>query len=123
MKASVENIEEIIDFKGRLGLPSKCGFRRIIKGEKQIVLVTELYQENPGSSITSVSASLAMQISERFQIPLDTMVYIESSPDMKSKLSFYDEVYYEVTFENVDGKLTNPSWKKLTKEEFKNIIG
>lgn len=122
MKASQEHIQQLFDFKGRLGLASKCGLYIKQKGEKSIVIVTELYQENPGSSITSVTASLAMQIAQAFNISLEKLVYIESTPDMKSKLSFYDDEYYLVTFDLLDTTLQNPSWKKLTKEEFTTII-
>ena len=63
-----------------------------------------------------------MQIAQAFDISIENMVYIESSPDMKSKLSFYDEEYYLVNFEYTDNILQNPSWKKLSKDEFKAII-
>ncbi|HOS84057.1 MAG TPA: hypothetical protein PK199_03980 [Bacteroidales bacterium] len=122
MKASQEHIQQLFDFKGRLGLASKCGLYIKQKGEISIVIVTELYQDNPGSSITSVTASLAMQIAQAFDISIENMVYIESSPDMKSKLSFYEEEYYLVNFEYTDNSLQNPSWKKLSKDEFKAII-
>lgn len=122
MKASETNIKEFFDFKGLWEQPSKCGLRRIIKPDRTIVIVTELYQENPGSSITSVSASLAMQVSDKFGIDKDKMVYIESSPGMNSKLSFYDEEYYLVTFENIDGQLQNPTWRRLGKDEFATLV-
>jgi hypothetical protein len=122
VKASENNIEEIVHFKGSWDVPSKCGLRRITNGDTEIVIVTELYQDNPGSSITSVSASLAMQIAEKYNIDPARMIYIESSPEMHSKLSFYDEEYYRVMFEYLDGKLSNPSWQKLSKEEFMQLV-
>jgi len=122
MKASESNIEEIIDFKGLWDLPSKCGIRQIKKEDAHIIIVTELYQDNPGSSITSVSASLAMQIAERYNINPFKMIYIESSPNMNSKLSFYDEEYYRVIFDVKEGVFINPQWTKLLKEEFVQLI-
>jgi hypothetical protein len=122
MKAAEDNIKEIFDFSGSWERPSKCGLRRIEKGENTIVIVTELYKNNPGSSITSVAASLAMQIANTYHINIDKMIYIESNPEMNSKLSFYDEEYYLVNFENINGVLSNPDWKLLTKEEFKKFV-
>jgi hypothetical protein len=115
MKASETNIKEIFDFKGSWDMPSKCGLRRIEKSGKTVVIVTELYQDNPGSSITSVAGSLATQICERYAIQPERLIYIESNPGMNSKLSFYDEEYYIVNFENAGGTLQNPQWRKLTK--------
>jgi hypothetical protein len=122
MKAAEDNIEEIFDFLGSWERPSKCGLRRIEKGDKTIVIVTELYKDNPGSSITSVAASLAMQIAEKYHINIAKMIYIESNPEMNSKLSFYDEEYYRVEFENNNGALSNPNWQLLSKDEFIKIV-
>ncbi len=122
MKASESNIVEFMDFKGIWDLPSKCGLRLINKGDQQVVIVTELYQHNPGSSITTVSASLAMQIVEKYHLDTAKLVYVESSPDMHSKLSFYDEEYYLVNFDLIDGILGNPKWKKLKISDFKNLV-
>ncbi len=118
MELSKNNIEQVFEFEGLWGVKSKCGLKIIKKEDSHIVIVSELYGENPGNAITSVSAGLAMQIAKQFEIPTDKMVYIESSPEMNSKLSFYDEEYFRVFFENNNGKFSNPSWEKLTKEEF-----
>ena len=122
MKVADNRIEENIDFKGLWDLPSRCGLQRIEKEGKHIVIVTELYQDNPGSSITSVSASLAMQIAERYHFNVKDMIYIERSPDMHSKLSFYDEIQYHVSFVNDQGILTRPEWRKLSQEEFITLL-
>lgn len=122
MKTSDSYIDEIIDFKGVWDMHSRCGLKIFQKNDKHIVIVTELYQDNPGSSITSVSASLANQIIERYHIIPEQLIYIESNPEMNSKLSFYDEEYYIVSFEINNEKLSNPSWKKMTKEEFSELM-
>ncbi|BDX38377.1 hypothetical protein CYCD_17320 [Tenuifilaceae bacterium CYCD] len=122
MKVSESYFDEIIDFRGQWDMPSKCGIKRVSKGERQIVVITELYQDNPGSSITSVAASLANQICERYSIKHQDLIYIECNPNMSSKLSFYDEEFYHVSFELRDGLFVNPTWKLLTKEESKSYI-
>ncbi len=122
MKVSESYFDEIIDFRGQWDMPSKCGIKRISKGVQQVVIITELYQDNPGSSITSVAASLANQICERYSIKHQDLIYIECNPNMSSKLSFYDEEFYLVSFEIQDGKFINPAWRLLSKAESKEYI-
>lgn len=123
MKTSDSYIDEIIDFKGVWDMHSRCGLKIFQNNDKHIVIVTELYQDNPGSSITSVSASLATQIIERFKIAASDLIYIESNPEMNSKLSFYDEEYYLVNFDIQGNTLSNPKWSKMTKHEFVQLLG
>lgn len=122
MKASLDNIDIIFEFAGLWGLPSKCGLRQLSVNGRNIVLVTELYQDNPGTSITQVTTSLAMQVCEKFRINPANLIYIEHSPPMNSKLSFYDEEFYQVCFELSDGKLINPTWQMLAPEEIKRYL-
>jgi hypothetical protein len=119
MKASSDKIDTIIEFTGSWGIKSKCGLKRFSFDGREGILVSELYQDNPGTSITQVTASLAMQVCEKFDIDPGNLIYIEHCPDMNSKLSFYNEEFYKVDFEIVDGKLVNPSWQMLTMEEKK----
>jgi hypothetical protein len=122
MKASFEKIDSVFDFTGAWGLLSKCGIKHLKYQGKDLVLVSELYKENPGTSITQVSASLAMQVCEKFNIEPGNLIYIEHSPDMSSKLSFYNEEYYKVGFDIVDGKFVNPSWSKLSPDDVKKYF-
>jgi hypothetical protein len=119
MKASSEKIDTIFEFAGSWGIISKCGLKRFSFDGRDGILVSELYQDNPGTSITQVTASLAMQACEKFDIDPKNLIYIEHSPDMNSKLSFYNEEFYKVNFKIIDGKLTDPSWQMLTMEEKK----
>ena len=87
---------------------------------KKIIIVTELYQENTGTSVTYNGASLAEQICQAKGISTDNMIYIECNPDTNSKLSFYDEEFFEVTFgRDADGHLCSPQYRQLTPEIIK----
>jgi hypothetical protein len=119
MKASLDRIDTIFEFTGSWGILSKCGLKHFIFNGKDCILVSELYQDNPGTSITQVTASLAQQICEKLDIDPGNLIYIEHCPDMNSKLSFYNEEFYRVNFELVDGKIVNPSWQMLTMDEKK----
>ena len=118
MKISEEYHNDFFEFKGLWDIHSKCGLKIIQKNDKYIVIVTELYQDNPGTSITQASSILAKQICEKYDFSIKDMVYIEHSPEMNSKLSFYDEEYFEVSFNDS----LQASYRKLSKEEIKLFI-
>jgi hypothetical protein len=122
MKTSFDKIDTIFEFTGSWGIASKCGLKHFSFNGKDCILVSELYKDNPGTSITQVTTSLAMQVCEKLGIDPENLIYIEHCPDMNSKLSFYSEEFYQVTFELADGKFINPSWKMLSMEEKKKYF-
>lgn len=115
MKVSEKYYDEIFEFKGQWDMPSSCGLKII---DNRYVIVTELYQDNPGTSVTYAGLSLAQQICNAKGLNLDDIVYIECNPDTNSKLSFYDEEYFEVDFSADKAHM----YRKLTPEEVKKIL-
>ena len=113
MKVPENYYTEIFDFKGQWDIPSKCGLKIIEKEGKKYVIVTELYQDNPGTSVTYAGKSLAKQICEKKDLSLSEVVYLECTPDTHSVLSFYDEQYFEVKFNDTPAA----SYRQLSKEE------
>ena len=118
MKVPEIYYDEIFDFKGQWDIPAKCGLKIIEKEGKTYVIVTELYQENPGTSVTYAGKSLKQQICEKKDLPLSEIIYIECTPDTNSVLSFYDEQYFEVTFNDAP----QANYRKLSMEELKKIL-
>jgi hypothetical protein len=118
MKVPKKYYDEIFEFSGQWGLPSACGLKLIKKVDKKIVIVTELYQDNPGTSVTSAGKNLAMQICERKGLSLPEIMYLECTPDTNSVLSFYDEQYFEVTFNDTQ----KATYRKLSKEEIEMLF-
>ncbi|MDR1557970.1 MAG: hypothetical protein LBS88_13220 [Tannerellaceae bacterium] len=98
MYISEKYYDEVFPFSGSWEMPSKCGLKIIEKPGQSYVIVTELYQDNPGTSVTYAGRSLARQICEAKGLRLEDIIYLECNPDMNSKLSFYEEEYYQVTF-------------------------
>lgn len=119
MKVPKEYYDEIFQFDGTWDQPSCCGLKVRRHGDKTYVVVTELYQENPGTSITYAGRKLADQICRAKGINFDDMVYIECAPDTNSKLSFYDEEYFEVDF-NAD---LQHKYHQLSNERVREILG
>jgi hypothetical protein len=118
MKVPKEYYDEIFNYLGQWDQPCACGLKIRRHEGKTYVVVTELYQENPGTSITYAGESLARQICEAKGIDKDNMVYVECAPDTNSKLSFYDEEYFVVNFE-ADLK---DKYRKLDADEVARIL-
>jgi hypothetical protein len=116
MQVPEKYYDEIFDFKGQWDMPSRCGLK-IICGEKTTVIVTELYQDNPGTSITAAGRSLAEQICQNKGLKLDEIMYLECSPGTGSKLSFYDEEFFQVDF--TGGQ--EPVYRQLAASEIMQI--
>lgn len=119
MKVSPAYYDEIFPFKGEWDVPSVCGLKIRIAEGKTYVVVTELYQENPGTSITYAGKSLAEQICAAKGFVCDDIVYWECNPDTHSKLSFYDEEYFEVDF----AADRQHRYRQLGTAEVKRILG
>lgn len=119
MKVSKDYYDEIFLFKGEWDMESSCGLKiREIDG-KTYVIVTELYQDNPGTSVTYAGKKLADQICEAKNLKLEDIVYLECTPNTNSKLSFYDEEYFQVDF-SAD---MQHKYHQLSKEEVIKILG
>jgi hypothetical protein len=122
MKVSEKYYDEVFDFAGQWELPSKCGLKIKSKDGNKVVIVTELYQDNPGTSVTRAGFTLAKQICEQKGIQPNQLTYIECTPDTNSKLSFYDEVFFEVIFPEIKGETGRPDYRQLSDHEVKAIF-
>lgn len=118
MKVSPDYYDEIFQFRGQWEMPSMCGLKIRRVGDVTYVIVTELYQDNPGTSVTYAGESLARQICDKKGLSFDDIIYIECTPDTNSKLSFYDEEYYLVNFKN---QIAN-RYHQLTADEIRVIL-
>ena len=103
-------------------MPSKCGLKVEERNGKYVILVTELYKENPGTSITYAGGSLIKQICEAKNLDYNDIIYIECNPEMGSKLSFYDEECYLVTFEVIDNIPCNLKYNIISSDELSKYV-
>lgn len=104
-------------FKGKWDVPGICGLKVAQKPGKTIVIATNLYENNPGTSISRWSAQLATAICNELRIDPSQLVFIEHNPDRHSKLEFYKETFDIVDFVWESDSFTNPSWKRISKKE------
>ena len=123
MEEKVGNYQdEIYHFKGLWDLPSICGLKLVKGKNKTIVIATDLFDENPGTSITEWNTKLAKEICDNRNIKHEDLIFIEHTPKKNTKLSFNRESFFQVTFDLIDDNFDNPQWKELTKEDVDKLI-
>jgi hypothetical protein len=117
MKVPENYYDEIFDFKGQWDMPSRCGLKIVRKGDKVFVIATEMYQDNPGTTVAAAGKSLLVQICEAKNLNPDAITYLQCNPDTNSKLSFYEEEYFEVKFPEGE----QPVFRRLSGGEAKAL--
>lgn len=122
MKVDDKYFDEIFDFAGQWDMPSKCGLKIIKKENFTVILTTELYQDNPGTSITYAGGSLIKQICDAKGLDISHIMYVECNPNTNSKLSFYDEEMFRVDFKIENGMPVDLKYTQLDKNEIKNLV-
>jgi hypothetical protein len=111
-------MDRYFDYKGTWDSPSKCGLKIIHrKDEKTLAIATEIYRQNPGTPVTEVCATLATQIMAEIKCKPEDFIFIEHTPDLKSKLTFYGETFDLVNFDWDGQNFINPKWTRLTPEQ------
>ncbi|HNX07848.1 MAG TPA: hypothetical protein PKL96_09715 [Bacteroidales bacterium] len=118
-----EYFTEVYDFKGQWDVPSRCGLKIVKNNAQTIVIATELYAENPGTSVTNFCAPLATQICSEFAIDHNKVIFIVHTPDAKSKLTFLNESFFQVDFSWTGSKFTDPKWAQIEKTKVDELIG
>lgn len=106
------------DFAGQWDSPSRCGLKVVHRKDgKVLVIATEIYRQNPGTPVTEWCAPLATGIMHQLGCSPDRFIFIEHTPDLRSKLAFYEETFDLVNFV-VDGdRLVNPRWTRISAAE------
>ncbi len=122
MNSDSKYIDEVFHFAGQWDMPSLCGLKIISKSNESIILVTNLYEQNPWTSISRWAAELAMIICDSYQIDPGKMTFIEHNPDKQSSLDFYRETFHKVVFNSQYNKLSNPEWHQITKDEADQML-
>ena len=118
MKVPEKYYDEIFDFKGQWDMPSRCGLKIIKKEATVLVIATELYQDNPGTTVAAAGKSLLVQICESKKLNIHEVIYLQCNPCTNSKLSFYEEEYFQVEFP--DG--SQPVFRRLSEEEARLVV-
>ena len=115
-------MDDVFEFEGQWGVPSHCGLKVVKKASQFVVITTELYETNPGTSVTRWTAQLATTICDLKKIDLKKLIFIVHIPDRKSKLEFYKETFDLVRCDIKNGRFINPVWNRISKEEVDNLL-
>jgi hypothetical protein len=113
----------IFDFRGRWDAPSRCGLKIIKKQDRHIVIVTELFEENPGTSVTEFNSELAAIIIKELSLDPEKFLFIEHNPDRGSKLDHYKESFDIVRFQRDGGRFHDPEWESISRDRVDELIG
>ncbi len=109
-------------FSGLWEIPSACSLE-IYKGEEHsVAVVSELYRDNPGTTITDVPVQLATQICDQFSLDIKSLIYIEHNPETITKLSFYEEEFFRVHFTFNDNKPGDPRYEKINRSDLESLL-
>lgn len=113
MEEKRKYVDEIYHFKGKWEMPSLCGLMIRRNDSGSTVILTELYEENPGSSVTGMIEILAGEIVKNYTITPETAVFIVRNPERSSRYEFFAETTYRAKM-NWDGeKFKGLEWEKL----------
>ena len=115
-------MDEVFEFAGQWGVPSHCGLKLVKRAPHVVVITTELYETNPGTSVTRWAAQLANTICDLKKIKPEKLIFIVHIPDRKSKLEFYKEAFNQVSFYIENGRFINPVWDRISKEDVDNFL-
>jgi hypothetical protein len=116
-------MDQYFDYNGTWDSPSKCGLKIVKKKNgKMLAIATEIYRQNPGTPVTEWCAPLATQIMKSFGSTPEKFIFVEHTPDLKSKLTFYGETFDLLSFDWDGNNYTNPKWTRLTIEQVNQMM-
>jgi hypothetical protein len=111
-------MDRYFEYKGQWDCPSKCGLLIAQRKDgKVVVIATEIYRENPGTPVTEWCANLATQIIQSLTCKPENFIFIEHTPDLKSKLTFYGETFDLVNFDWTGERFETPKWERLSSSQ------
>jgi hypothetical protein len=110
------------DFKGQWEVPSRCGIKIKRTPEMDLVIATELYLENPGTSVTEFCAKLATLIVENHELDPQKLCFIVRTPENHSKLSFLNEFFALAHMEWNGTQYGRPQWEPVSKEKVDALL-
>ncbi|MEI7980862.1 MAG: hypothetical protein WCI71_04365 [Bacteroidota bacterium] len=116
-------MDQYFDYLGLWDSPSRCGLKIVRRKDgKTLAIATEIYRQNPGTPVTEWVAPLATQIMHDQHCDPADFLFVEHTPDLHSKLSFYGESFDAVSFDLEGTVLINPKWTRLTSRQVDAMI-
>lgn len=113
----VANSPDFFAFKASNGSDGVCLIERIDLPDGRIVIACIETAGNPGLSISNATEELCFQICERFELPIDKLVWLQHYDYVE------DQHWDMVTFSNTPPNypFLNPKWTEMTPELWKSL--
>ena len=113
MEKRDQYIDEIFHFQGKWEMPSLCGLKIVEKDGNHLIILTELYTENPGSSATDIIEVLAGLIVKKFNLDPEKSVFIVRNPERSAHYEFFAETFHRAHLNWDGGRFTGVAWEKV----------
>jgi hypothetical protein len=121
-KLNRDFIDEIYEYRGRWDVPSRCGLKIVAGTRGTVIIASELYDDNPGTSVNNWNCQLADQLCRERSVDPDRLIFIEHNPDKGSKLENYRETFDRVIFTRSGDRFADPDWEPLTRQEVVKLL-
>jgi hypothetical protein len=115
-------IDEIHHFPGKWEMPSLCGLGIRKRGDETLVILTELYEDNPGSSVTGMVEQVATGLVEKNRLDPHRAIVIVHNPERSSRYEFFAETFYRAEMEWDGKKYFAVEWVRLEAEEISHLL-
>ena len=115
-------IADIFHFSGKWEMPSHCGIMIRRKEPATVVILTELYETNPGSSVTGLIEILAGEIVKKYAITPETAIFIVSNPERSSRHTFFAKTFDRARMHWDGKKFSGLDWEKINEDDLKGMI-
>jgi hypothetical protein len=115
-------LDEIHHFPGKWEMPSLCGLMIQKKVYGALIILTELYEENPGSSVTGMVEQVATGLVENYRLDPHGAKFIVHNPERSSRYEFFAETFYRAEMQWDGKKYFAVEWVRLEAEEISHLL-
>jgi hypothetical protein len=112
MEEKRKYVDEVFHFKGKWEMPSLCGLQIRREDKRTLVILTELYEENPGNSVTGFIEKVATEVVKMYGIPPGKAEFIVHNPQRSSKYEFFAETFYRAKMQWNGERYKDVEWEK-----------
>lgn len=106
-------IDDIFHFQGKWEMPSLCGLKILKRADHHLIILTELYTENPGSSATDMIKTLAGMIAKKYNLDPERSVFIIRNPERSSHYEFLAETFHLARMKWDGERFSGLLWEKI----------
>ena len=115
-------IDEVFHFQGKWEMPSLCGLKILDKAHNHIIILTELYTENPGSSVTEMIEVLAVLIVKKYNLDPERSIFIVRNPKRSAHYEFFAETFHRARMNWNGEKFDGLTWERMNEIEYSFCI-